>query len=172
MKNTVETVAAAAFRLDYFILAGLLQAAVSISFGHTPLSHIRTIILNSNTFRADETSGLCECDHNKTHVLRQQRLHTELPLPTPGDISPWVVHNVPVSAKPRNRDLSAILQRGATRAGFGVLQRRCYAAPITFSAGHFPPLPLQQKLMHSHHLPGNQLATLYHYVLRTVRMPA
>jgi hypothetical protein len=171
MRNSVEIVAAAAFRLDYFIVAGVFQAAVTISYGHIPLSHIRTFILNSNILRADEVSGLCECDHNKTHGLRQQRFQIEFPSRSPGDISPWVVHNVPVSAKPRNRDLSAILQRGATRAGFGVLQRRCYAAPITFSAGHFPPLPLQQKLMHSHHLSGNQTTTLYHYDLRTVRMP-
>jgi hypothetical protein len=65
MKNNVEIVAAAAFCFDSFIAEGVFQAAVTISFGHTPLSHIRTIILNSNTFRADETSGLCECDHNK-----------------------------------------------------------------------------------------------------------
>jgi hypothetical protein len=64
MKNNVEIVAAAAFRLDYFIFVGLFQAAVTISFGHTPLSHIRTIILNSKPFRADEAFGLCECDHN------------------------------------------------------------------------------------------------------------
>ena len=143
MKNNVEIVAAAAFRLDYFIVARLLQAAVTISFGHTPLSHIRTIILNSNTFRADEAFGLCECDHNKMQGYRQQRLPNGASLTNPSDISPWVVHNVNVSAEPRNRDLSAQLQSGATRAGFGVLQTRCYAAPITFSASHFPPLPSQ-----------------------------
>jgi hypothetical protein len=74
MKNTVEIVAAAAFRCDSFIVAGVFHAAVTISFGHTPLSHIRTIILSSNTFRTDEAFGLCECDHNKTHWLSQQRL--------------------------------------------------------------------------------------------------
>ena len=74
MKNSVEIVAAAAFRLDFFILAELFQAAVTISFGHTPLSHIRTIILNSYYFRADETSGLCECDHNETQGFCQQRI--------------------------------------------------------------------------------------------------
>jgi hypothetical protein len=65
MKNNIEIVAAAVFRLDASFDLGILQAAVTISYSHTPLSHIRTIILNSNTFRADETSGLCECDHNK-----------------------------------------------------------------------------------------------------------
>ena len=84
MKNNVEIVAAAAFRLDYFILAGLFQAAVTISFGHTPLSHIRTFILNSNIFRTDEVIGLCECDHNKTHWLRQQRLPNRASLTNPG----------------------------------------------------------------------------------------
>jgi hypothetical protein len=83
MKNTVEIVAAAAFRLDFFILAELFQAAVTISFGHTPLSHIRTIILNSNTFCADETSGLCECDHNKMQGYRQQRLPNGASLTNP-----------------------------------------------------------------------------------------
>jgi hypothetical protein len=68
MKNSVEIVAAAAFRLDFFILAELFQAAVTISFGHTPLSHIRTFILNSNIFRTDEDIGLCECDRNKTQA--------------------------------------------------------------------------------------------------------
>jgi hypothetical protein len=68
MKNNVEIVAAAAFRLDYFIFVGLFQAAVTISFGHTPLSHIRTFILNSNIFRTDEDIGLCECDRNKTQA--------------------------------------------------------------------------------------------------------
>jgi hypothetical protein len=72
--NIVEMVAAAAFRLDFFIVAGLLQAAVTISFGHIPLSHIRTFILNSNILRADEVSGPCECDYNKTQALSQQRL--------------------------------------------------------------------------------------------------
>ena len=67
-------IAAATFRLDSSIVAGVFQAAVTISFGHTPLSHIRTIILDSNTFRADEAFGLCECDHNKTQALSQQRL--------------------------------------------------------------------------------------------------
>jgi hypothetical protein len=74
MKNNVDIVAAAAFRLDYFIFAGLFQAAVTISLGHTPLSHIRTFILNSNIFRTDEAFGLCECDHNKTQALSQQWL--------------------------------------------------------------------------------------------------
>jgi hypothetical protein len=55
-------------------------------------------------------------------------------------ISPWVVHNVYVSAAGRNRDLSAYLQRRATRSGFGLMQRRCYAAPNIFTVSHFPPL--------------------------------
>ena len=83
MKNTVEIVAAAAFRCDSFIVAGVFQTAVTISFGHTPLSHIRTIILNSNTFRAYVAFGLCECDHNKTHWLRQQRLPNRASLTNP-----------------------------------------------------------------------------------------
>ncbi len=74
MKNNVEIVEAAAVRLDYFIAAGLLQAVVTISHGHTPLSHIRTIILNSNAFCAYEAFGLCECDHNETQDFSQQRL--------------------------------------------------------------------------------------------------
>jgi hypothetical protein len=74
MKNNVEIVAAAAFRLENFIGARVFQAAVTISYGHTPLSHIRTFILNGNTFRADGAFGLCECDHNKTQALSQQRL--------------------------------------------------------------------------------------------------
>ena len=74
MKNNVEIVAAAAFRLKTFIVAKLFQAAVTISYGHTPLSHIRTFILNGNDFRANEAFELCECDHNKAQVLSQQRL--------------------------------------------------------------------------------------------------
>ena len=73
-ENIDEMVAAAAFRLDFFSVAGLLQAAVTISFGHTPLSNIRTFILNSNIFRTDEVIGLCECDHYKTQAFSQQRL--------------------------------------------------------------------------------------------------
>ena len=81
--NIVEMVAAAAFRLDFFIVARLLQAAATISFGHTPLSHIRTIILNSKTFRADKAFGLCECDHNKMQGYRQQRLPNGASLTNP-----------------------------------------------------------------------------------------
>jgi hypothetical protein len=74
MKNNVEIVAAAAFRLENFIVARVFQAAVTISYGHTPLSHISTFILNSKTFRADESFGLCDCHYNKTQALSQQRL--------------------------------------------------------------------------------------------------
>ena len=81
--NIVEMFAAAAFRLDFIIVAESFQDAVTISFGHTPLSHIRTFILNSNNFRAKEDFGLCECDHNETQEFSQQRLPNGASLTNP-----------------------------------------------------------------------------------------
>ena len=139
MKNIVEGVAAAAFRLDLSFALGTIQAAVTISHGHhSRFLTIRTIILNSNTFRADEASGQCECDHNESQGVKPTAASHILSFPYQPQVIylSRVVHNVNVSAEPRNRDLTRPNFRVARRAArfWGFVETMLCSAHHLFSA--------------------------------------